>query len=861
MMAAIDEEDAGVLSPMADADASSLLKAPKAARGRKAPKAPPKDSPKAPPKEAPPKEAPPKDHSPAVRRAKGGKARRVRPTAAGELDQLCERFADLDPSGGGEPMDPAGEAGEVAGEPRRGGGGVAGAAALLAHLSRAFGEDAPARLDAYLKDACRVSIDLAAGRAPVAARRRAQALLQAIYVAGQALSSSLVAARQAGVLRAQLPAGGEQEQECGGEQQGREEDPAGADQDPAGADQDPAGADQDPAGADQERLELDAQLAASLQRCAGGAPGEDGGKQNPLQQLLLHLLECAEQRGYRRVGDACYRPRPGPDGQDTHAWERHMSVREFVYDATRKETHWSQWANLTAMRGNVASAVEHLCGCRDTQFPDLVRDRKAFAFRNGVYLADKDAFLPYGGKGHAALPASLAAAKYFDQDFLDPPAPCPAFQSILDFQGMGPECCFWMYAMVGRLLYPLNELDSWQVIPFLKGAASSGKSTILMGVCRRLYEPGDVGVLSNNIEKKFGLSALADKFLFVAPEIRGTLELEQAEFQSLVSGESIQVAAKYKTSATVDWRVPGILAGNEAPAWVDNAGSINRRILIFAFPNQVTDGDMELGKKLEAELPAILCRANRAYREAARKWSRSNIWRHLPPEFQQSKDELTESVNSVAHFLRSGALDFGPDLYMPLDHFAALYNAHCQAHNLRKVKLQKEALQHPLLALQCRLVKKATHVYPRMGLRIGDGVPKSPNGENHLNLPVADPQQEEAHGGAPAEEAHGGAPAEEAHGGAPAEEALGGAPAEEALGHQDPAHHQDTRRASAQQQGWRQPYPAPAPSHHYHGGHHNPQFAAAAVTGQFVYGLDVAGAGIPAAEHGCPAEDAWGPFC
>jgi hypothetical protein len=51
----------------------------------------------------------------------------------------------------------------------------------------------------------------------------------------------------------------------------------------------------------------------------------------------------------------------------------------------------------------------------------------------------------------------------------------------------------------------------------------------------------DVGTLSNNIERKFGLSALADKLLFIGPEIKADIQLEQAEFQSIVSGETVQV--------------------------------------------------------------------------------------------------------------------------------------------------------------------------------------------------------------------------------------------------------------------------------------------------------------------------------
>ena len=62
--------------------------------------------------------------------------------------------------------------------------------------------------------------------------------------------------------------------------------------------------------------------------------------------------------------------------------------------------------------------------------------------------------------------------------------------------------------------------------------------------------------LSNNIEKKFGLSAIKDSFMFIAPEVKGDLALEQAEFQSIVSGEDVSIAVKNKTAVSIEWKVP-----------------------------------------------------------------------------------------------------------------------------------------------------------------------------------------------------------------------------------------------------------------------------------------------------------------
>jgi len=259
--------------------------------------------------------------------------------------------------------------------------------------------------------------------------------------------------------------------------------------------------------------------------------------------------------------------------------------------------NFDMWLNLTCMRTNVQAAVDHLVSCHDVQLPDLKRDRHVFSFADGIYLAPTDRFVRYGTPEHAALPTELVAAKHFEGlcfgreeddvviELEDPEdredwyeaIKTPYMQSILDYQvtfsllgrdplweaplsearrknksltkiswrcffallaqEMGADVSRWMYVLIGRLIYEVGELDGWQVLPFLKGAASSGKSTILTRVCRGLYEAADVGTLSNNIERKFGLSALADKLIFIGPEIKSDIALEQVTF-SLSQSES-----------------------------------------------------------------------------------------------------------------------------------------------------------------------------------------------------------------------------------------------------------------------------------------------------------------------------------
>ena len=300
--------------------------------------------------------------------------------------------------------------------------------------------------------------------------------------------------------------------------------------------------------------------------------------------------------------------------------------------------------------------------------------------------------MPYGDGN---IPADLIACKHFDLDFSEKEESwssiaTPHLQSIIDFQEFDKDVSAWMYIMIGRLMYDVNDMDKWQVIPYLKGQASSGKSTILLRVCRNLYDKADVGVLSNNIEKKFGIGAFSDKFLFVAPEIKADLQMEQAEFQSMVSGEDMSICIKYQTAHTAEWKVPGIMAGNEVPGWTDNSGSILRRIVLFDFQKRVDNGDMELGKKLEGEMANIIKKCNKAYLYAVKEFAKDNIWKHLPTYFHTTREELSENTNVLEHFFKSNTVKFGSDLYMPWADFLSKFQGHLISNNMKCKSLTKD---------------------------------------------------------------------------------------------------------------------------------------------------------------------------
>ncbi len=422
----------------------------------------------------------------------------------------------------------------------------------------------------------------------------------------------------------------------------------------------------------------------------------------PYQKLILVALNETYNNNYRRYKGQCYKEIEVNKFR-TKAWKPMMGIAEFVYSIAQKEKDFEVWKNLTT-RGNTArDTIKHLTECTDSQFPEIKKHRNVWSFNNGLFVGKEWStktgkyicrFYPYDSPEFGCLDPTIVSSKFFDkhftsfdhlEDWWD--IPTPHFQSILEYQQFEPEVSKWMYVMGGKMCFDVGDIDSWQVIPFLKGIAGSGKSTLITKVFKKFYDSEDVRTLSNNIERKFGLSSLYDGFMFIAPEVKGDLCLEQAEFQSLVSGEDVSIAQKYEKAKSVEWKTPGILGGNEVPNWKDNSGSVLRRLLAFNFVKQVKESDPHLDVKLDTELPAILVKCIRAYLDYAQKYSDQNIWNIVPKYFKAVQNEVAKVTNPLHHYLAAQEkIRYGPELWCPQKVFVQNFGYHCQENNLSRPK-------------------------------------------------------------------------------------------------------------------------------------------------------------------------------
>ena len=464
------------------------------------------------------------------------------------------------------------------------------------------------------------------------------------------------------------------------------------------------------------------EIDSSLFRCKTMNEDEESDA-SPFQKLLLYLLNRAYVMKLRRYKGQCCKQIETTDCHLTKAWKPVMEIKEFVYFYTQKEDKIDMWKNLTSKGGIVRDTIVHLTNCRDMQFPEIQKNRHVWSFRNGIFVGKEwtdrytTRFYKYDTPEFDSLDPTIVSCKFFDQNFQDQShiedwydIPTPNMQLVMDYQRFPKDVCKWLYVFMGRLCFDVNVMDSWQVIPFLKGIARSGKSTLITKICKKFYDPEDIRTLSNNIEKKFGLWSIHDGFMFISPEVKGDLALEQAEFQSIVSGEDVSIARKNDKALSMTWNVPGILAGNEVPGYRDNSGSVLRRLVTWNFMRQVATADPHLDEKLDGELPAIICKCVRAYLDYSQKYNDQDIWNVLPRYFKTVQEQVAMLTNPLQHFLSSEKIRYAPELFCPQKMFVQIFNQHCQENVLGRCKFNQDMYAGPFSAREIE-VRHETCVY------------------------------------------------------------------------------------------------------------------------------------------------------
>lgn len=457
------------------------------------------------------------------------------------------------------------------------------------------------------------------------------------------------------------------------------------------------------------------------------------------QSLMLYLLEQLQRKEYRRyvVEDKgmCYQKIYSDKGYDTHAWKPAMTVKNFVIDMTRKELNANMWKNRTMSKENTNFVTRELTECLAPEFEDLSKDRHIFSFNNGVYITkvlnknedendDRiwiDEWIPFDGPDAKKIGASIVSSKYFDLNFENfnysdwfdiIKNHCPSFTNVMEYQQWPEDVQRWLCILMGRMLYDIGELDDWQVYIFLLGVAGTGKSTIIENILKQFYEPADVGIVGNNAQKQFALSGLVGKKIILGPEIKGNWSIDQAELQSMISGESVSVNTKFKIASSEKFSSHLAIAGNVAPDFQDNAGSMSRRTVVFPFDYKVKKGDTKLGFKIQKELAYIIQACNKGYLDAFHKYGSSGIWEVLPELFKTTQELMAENTNALTHFLNTDLVIKDKDIYCREKVFVAAFNAHCKESHFSNSKWTSQFYSGPFADAGIKVIKNSRRRYP-----------------------------------------------------------------------------------------------------------------------------------------------------
>jgi hypothetical protein len=457
---------------------------------------------------------------------------------------------------------------------------------------------------------------------------------------------------------------------------------------------------------------------------------------NDLQKLYRIVFNRAVKLQYARYKDSFMKRIITKDHKVTNAWERVSTIQDFVYGLTANPDGEIQFL-ATRTVSIMESVAKELLHTQEPQLPWLEPNRRVFAFANGCYMAKEEMFIKFSEGSPPTMPDGKpcpTACKYHDnvieEEWITTPdwmnIPTPLMSKIMDTQELSPDVKRVYFSMLGRSIYDLGELDNWQVFLFVKGAAETGKSTLLKFISS-FYNMEDIGVLSNNIEDKFGPSMIADKFMVVGDDLGENFTLDQQLFQNMSSGNEVSLPVKNGQAIKLKWITQLLLSGNVLPDYKDNSGSFSRRLIIVHYSKLVRHVDPTIPERLKNEIGAAIIKCNRAYNNMVRRLHSLlnhpthpvTFWDAVPEEFRIQKRNVMQCANPFMNFLNSGALVFGPSLYMTKSMFTMQLMNHCQANNIPRPKFQASQYEGPFGMMGLVISSgKQKRMYPKINPRL-----------------------------------------------------------------------------------------------------------------------------------------------
>lgn len=389
----------------------------------------------------------------------------------------------------------------------------------------------------------------------------------------------------------------------------------------------------------------------------------DISEMTPLEIHTEILLEYAKENNLKKFGTVVYKQKnnhPMYFEDYYHEYnktnkENPKNLRDFINEVFKN----NKLFNSATKYSN--ELFEYISSRRDIDdFPELLKNLNFIAFKNGTLQL-------YPIKFYSMEDIEISDVKkcvcrnYIDYNFSNS-TETPHFDNLLSHQ-LSKESYTTLRILTGRLFFNLNEHDRWQVAPYIKGDAHTGKST-LMSLIEFIMGEENVGTLTKD-DKVFQLSGIYNKDITIIPDIKDCKSyIDEDIAQSIISGERVSIRIMRTTPFSHVWNKPIIFGSNFMPDWSDSEGALLRRLVLFLFSNTIDEKDSKLLNKLCEESGSIVLKCVSEYFEFIKEHpGEADFNKFLGEDLQVLKKDFKEFSDPLSEFLGLGRQRIGDHYY------------------------------------------------------------------------------------------------------------------------------------------------------------------------------------------------------
>lgn len=244
-------------------------------------------------------------------------------------------------------------------------------------------------------------------------------------------------------------------------------------------------------------------------------------------------------------------------------------------------------AKASAHRSMLANFIT--TGQWNKQFPCVSKNWRYYSFRNGIFDIVKNELIQ-------DLSFEILCNNRFEKDYTSVKDMPKELIKIFSHQKWTPETMDLYCGLMGRLFFPLNELDQYGIVTCNMGISSSGKSSILERVCDIVENYKVLNSKGHNFSLE-GCDRCNFIYIGEGENLPDMLDIE--DFKKMARGETININIKNKTAFDVIITAPMALVANKPIEYPDTSRAIQNRIIYFNHEEPVEEPDGELKNKMK----------------------------------------------------------------------------------------------------------------------------------------------------------------------------------------------------------------------------------------------------------------------